>query len=338
MRATSLGRCDAGSSPASSWLSGYQDAGLHRFFGESRAFFLGNHTDLCRVRGQSGDPADPLLHVRGSRRCPWGRCCRRRWAGGDPFASYGERAIEAKSPAVGHRKGGLGAGLRTARLTGRRVLFRTIPPGPSRHGRAAAGTAARLCLSRETVPGVTDSESGGRTFTTGVPAPRTSQRTTSSTRSAWASVLVSGGRARPAIRAGRSTFYDTGNGQMIALGSAMTQIGDDWKADHAKGPRCPRLGEPRRLRRADARRPRTPAARSGLGERHHRARGRPRVVHVDLHDRSQRPAGRVLLHDAPVHHGGDRGEANRLVHDPAPRLEKLGTERSTNRSKPGVAA
>jgi len=122
----------------------------------------------------------------------------------------------------------------------------------------------------------------------------------------------------------KHVFYDTGNGQMIAFWDLHDpQIGDDWKADHAQS-----LGVPEWVNHVafdaptldDLRARRQIWQESGI-----------RVVEVD-HEwctsiYTTDPNGLLVEFCCTTRpfSAQEIAEANRLVHDPAPPLERLGT-------------
>lgn len=132
-------------------------------------------------------------------------------------------------------------------------------------------------------------------------------------------------------------FYDTGNGQMIAFWDLHDpQIGDDWKADHAKS-----LGVPDWVNHVAFDAP-------TLDELHARRKiwqeNGITVLEVD-HEWCTSiytidPNGLLVEFCCTTRAftAEEIEEANRLVHDPAPPLERLGTASVHKPIKSGVAA
>ena len=98
----------------------------------------------------------------------------------------------------------------------------------------------------------------------------------------------------------RHLFYDTGNGEMIAIWDLHDETPARLRSRDLDRARPAELREPHRVRRADL---------DDLDDKRDRwlehgydvVRDRPRLVHVDLRQRPQRDHGRVLRDDARVH-------------------------------------
>ena len=165
-------------------------------------------------------------------------------------------------------------------------------------------------------------QNGAWLFTTSLSPAATSRRPTASTPRPWASSWY-GSKPSPTPKHGwaRHLFYDTGNGEMLAIWDLHDDEPPRLRPRDLDRPRPAELREPHRLRLAvrRARRQARPVARARLRRRAHRSR----LVHVDL--RRTTPAGSMVEFCATTRAftADDRREAQELLAAAEPPLNKI---------------